>query len=354
MMKDLIFTKHTRLYFILLLLIGLQGKAQVFTGQIVNNKNEALKNVNVYFDATNIGVVTNAKGNFKIEIPKIENALLVISYLGYETLYISDFSKNESTYKLLPKNNELEEVVLINSTFSRAELLKVFKREFLGKNRKSCLILNEEAIRIKFDEQSNTISAFSNEDLIIVNKRLNYKIRFNLIDFEAQLTYKKLDPRYLKQAVFYGTSFFEDHAELKNKHIKRRKKAYLGSIQHFFKSLYTGEVEENGFSVYKNSFQVFSDSVLEVKKNNTGSFLKLGVSDAQENAEVYKSNSKEVPYFFRISLLYNKDQTDIKFTTNTIQFDQFGNYSPIQNVLLIGEMAENKLGGMLPSNYELN
>lgn len=340
-------------YFIIFLVISVSLNAQYFSGKVYDEYNQALKDANVYVDATNIGVVTNAKGEFTIEIPKIENALIVISFLGYEKVYISDFSKNDLIYNLKPKENQLDEVLVTDSSFSRADLLKVFKREFLGANYRKCKIVNEDAIRIKFDDQSNTISAFSNEDLVIINKKLNYKIRFNLLDFEAQLSFKDLDPRYLKQSYFYGTSFFEDDEEMKNKHKRRRKKAYLGSTQHFFKSLYANQVEENGFKVFKNSFQVPSKSILKVERHNSNSFLKLGESDAQKNADFYKRNGKEVPYFFRISLLYKKEQTDIKFTTKSIQFDKFGNYSPIQNVLLIGEMGKNKLGGMLPSNYEL-
>ena len=346
--------KIQHFYALLITLISFVSvNAQYFTGKVYNEYNQALADANVYVDATNIGVVTNSNGEFKIEIPKIDNALLVISFMGYEKLYISDFSKNNLTYTLQPKENELEEVMITDSSFSRADLLKVFKREFLGENHKKCNIINEDAIRIKFDDNSNSISAFSNEDLIIINKKLNYKIRFNLIDFEAQLSFKDLAPQYLKQSFFYGTSFFEDHEEMKKKHIKRRKKAYLGSIQHFFKSLYFNKVEENEFAVFKNSFQVPSKSILKVEKQNSNSFLKLGESDAQKNADFYERTGKEVPYFFRVSLLYKKEQTDIRFTSNSIQFDKYGNYFPVQDVLLIGEMAKNKLGGMLPSNYEL-
>ncbi|GGE08297.1 hypothetical protein [Psychroflexus salis] len=62
-MVELFFLKSVGFFLSVVLFIGLQAKGQFFLGQVVNHKNEALKNANIYFDATNIGVVTNAKGN---------------------------------------------------------------------------------------------------------------------------------------------------------------------------------------------------------------------------------------------------------------------------------------------------
>lgn len=333
----------------------LQTHAQYFSGKVQDEKGNPLEGANVYFDATNLGVITGKGGNFKIEIPEIKNTLLVIRFLGYETLYISNLENNNQTYILQPKNNELEEVFLSKSIFSREALLNVFKREFLGntKNGRNCKIINEDAIRIKFDANSNTINAFSNEDLIVINSKLNYKIRFNLVDFEAQLTYQNLANKYVQQSFFYGTSFFENVAKHKNKHHKRREKAYSGSIQHFFRALYTSRLEQNNFTVAKNGFRVSPKDVFQIDKSNHIYKLHLGKSDAQKNSALFERMGKETPYIFKVILLYkNKYQTDIKFTTKAIHFDEFGNYSPVEHVLLIGEMAKHKLGEMLPSNYK--
>ena len=47
---------------------------------------------------TKLGVVTDHDGNFKIEIPKMDTIVLIVSFVGYETQNIhvsNDESKDE-------------------------------------------------------------------------------------------------------------------------------------------------------------------------------------------------------------------------------------------------------------------
>jgi len=74
---------------------------QTLTGKIVDLKTkQPLMAVSIYFDNTTIGTTTNADGEFSIVYSDAIQSNLVISYLGYETVFISDY-RSLSTIKLL-------------------------------------------------------------------------------------------------------------------------------------------------------------------------------------------------------------------------------------------------------------
>lgn len=349
--------KKSLLFFVFIAIIfTYPSEAQYFEGKILDEKSKPISGASIYFDTTNLGVISSETGEFKITIPNLENKLVVISYLGYEKIYINDIKSSDTkhTYILTPKIDELDEVLLSDSYFTREQLLRVFRKEFLGDTKlgKKCKILNEDAIRIKFDTKTNTISAFSREDLVVLNPSLNYKVYFNLIDFEAEFNLKSLNYLYFVGSFFSGTSYYEDIDSAQVKFFNRRIKTYKGSIQHFFKSMVLNKLEENEFTLAKNGFLINQDQLFNLSKEDGIYLMKLGVSDALKNKKIFDQLGREIPYFFKISVLYqSKQQTDIKFTSREIYIDAYGNYSPIRALLLTGEMAKNKLGGMLPSNF---
>jgi hypothetical protein len=60
--------------------------SQNISGTVIDDRTkEPLFGATVYIDGTTIGTITDFNGDFKLELKKTLNSLLVISYLGYET-----------------------------------------------------------------------------------------------------------------------------------------------------------------------------------------------------------------------------------------------------------------------------
>jgi len=93
------------------------------TGKVVDEKGETLPGVNVIEKGvTSNGTLTNASGNYAINVagPK---SILVFSYIGYDTQEITVNAATVINVKLLPKNSDLEEVVVIGySSVKKASL----------------------------------------------------------------------------------------------------------------------------------------------------------------------------------------------------------------------------------------
>ncbi|MGC1471933.1 MAG: carboxypeptidase-like regulatory domain-containing protein, partial [Psychroserpens sp.] len=89
-------------------------KAQSINGIVLDLKTNApIESAAVYFDNTTIGTSTNDKGEFEIEQNTNVTSDLIISFLGYEKVTISDYDA-DSFYKVLlqESTNTLDEVII--------------------------------------------------------------------------------------------------------------------------------------------------------------------------------------------------------------------------------------------------
>ncbi len=80
--------------FILLISLNAQETTLTFAGTVLDEQGQELIGVTIYVkDNPSIGTVTNEEGRFRLErIPR--NSVLVVSYVGYETLEIKRASIN--------------------------------------------------------------------------------------------------------------------------------------------------------------------------------------------------------------------------------------------------------------------
>ena len=90
---------------------------QNITGHVfeqVNNQKNPISGVNVYWENTTFGTVTDVNGAFSIKKPSKLYKYLIISYIGYKNDTIS-VSNNENDIEIVLKvNKELKEVEIIN------------------------------------------------------------------------------------------------------------------------------------------------------------------------------------------------------------------------------------------------
>lgn len=93
------------------------------TGRVVDAiSNETLPGVNVVIKGTTIGATTDISGNFRIEVAST-NAILVFSYIGYETFETPLDGRSVINIALVPSLDLLDEIIVVAyGTVARSNL----------------------------------------------------------------------------------------------------------------------------------------------------------------------------------------------------------------------------------------
>ncbi len=332
-----------KIYLVFLLLPYLSF-SQILKGKVLDAAtNQPIETVAVYFDNTTIGTSTNEKGEFAITYTDAIQSTLVISYLGYEKVLISDYrTRNNIIIELVEANIALDEVYIeYDDGLTRKQKLRLFRKEFLGASKfgKSCKILNEDNLILKYDKISKSLYASSKVPLRIVNKALQYEVAFDIIDFEVSYRYIDLNTRIftVNSVSYFGTSFYKNLKDSeKKKTIKNRASAYKGSVQHFMRSLFNENIREESYAIYHDKFRVEEWDYFTVESLKDSDFKKVKLSD-------------------KISILYNsKFQSALQLKVDEFFVDTYGNYTPIIGLYFGGAMGSQRVGDTLPSDYGLS
>ena len=320
---------------LLLLLINVfyDGYTQMVRGIVIDiSDNNKINFASIYINGTSTGTHSDQNGHFELDITKYSSLPLTISALGYYTVTLTDFSReNPIEVYLKPKTFELNEVVVVAKSGARERKanLKLFRSQFLGitVNGRKCGILNEDDI--KFVKSGNLIKAFASKPISINNYGLGYKITYYLDAFEFNRESGFF--LYKGNAIFnedmsggmVQTEFFE----------KRRKNAYIGSIFHLFSSLWANSLESNGFSI-RNS---------EGEKMNYEDLVTIG-----GDSKKYLSHQGYLYIYF----LSKPPDSYIEIIKDKVFFDRVG-YFDGSGVKIIGQMAKQRIGDLLPYDYKL-
>lgn len=276
------------------------GTAQntIFGNVVDAETGEPLTGASIFISNSSIGTTSNREGDF--ELPRIPAGRhdLIVSSIGYETTV---YSFNSSVLPLRlriimhKKVKELEHVVIEPFVEeSWAKWGKQFLSVFLGHtpNTKLCLIKNYKAVRFLFYKNSNRLTAIADEPLVIENRALGYIINFQLEDFE--ISFKNGSTRYAGYPHFIA---MQSKREADHKRwIRRRDKAYYGSMMHFFRSLYDNDLEANRFEL-RRMFRVENQEKLRVKE------IYRQVGDSVRNARRSAGHKNEFEHFVIDSLL---------------------------------------------------
>lgn len=81
-------------------------------GRVMDSNGEPLYGVNIQVKGTGTGTATDLEGYFNLEDID-ENAILVISYIGYQTQEVAVAGKSNLTITLIPDSQLLDEVVVV-------------------------------------------------------------------------------------------------------------------------------------------------------------------------------------------------------------------------------------------------
>ncbi|MBK7627298.1 MAG: carboxypeptidase-like regulatory domain-containing protein [Bacteroidales bacterium] len=319
--------------FLLLVIFFQAGQSQIIKGTLLDKSdNQIISFASIYINGTSAGTHSDQNGYFELDISKYSSLPITVSALGYFTLTLTDFSVEKPIEIFLsPKTFELNEVVVAAKSTSkdRKANLMLFRNQFLGSgyNGKNCVITNEGDITFK--NSGDTLKAYALNPILIVNNALGYKITYYLDNFEYCWKCKSF--------LYEGNAFFsEDMSTLltsKNFFEKRRKKTYLGSRSHFFSSLWTNSLHSNGFDI-KNSVEeiINYEDIVSVRAG----FKK------------YLSSKSDLYIYY----LSKSPSSCIQPLKDYIFFDSNG-YFDGSGIMLSGQMAQQRIGDLLPYDFKL-
>ncbi|RYD71806.1 MAG: carboxypeptidase-like regulatory domain-containing protein [Sphingobacteriales bacterium] len=224
------------------------GYAQhTLKGKILNAyTDKPIAGVSVYFNNTSIGTLSNEEGLFTIA-----NAIegeLIISSVGFERIvyktHKESLGKKTFTFKLQPKETVLQDVMIMPDA-TRQKYLNLFKENFLGITEEADMSRITNLAAVYFVKPSNDkhgIIALSDTPLTIINRKLGYRVSFDLVQFYLN----EKDGR----TSFYGYTRYNEMAD-KKKYIKNRKRVYYGSSLHFYRALIGNVLQPEGYDIYR-------------------------------------------------------------------------------------------------------
>jgi hypothetical protein len=257
---------------------------------------------------------------------------LTISAIGYYSVSMTDFSTTKpNVIYMNPKLVELNDVTVSGRFHSlqRNEDLTIFRNEFLGttSNALNCKILNEDDIRFTYSSDKDTLKASSIHPLLIDNKALGYKITYYLDRFEFD--------KQSKSFLFKGNIVFSEDSTVKDSKRqyfeRQRKLVYLGSRIHFFRALWTNDLNTAGFTVRNSAKETLHYEKIVLQQDAHTKYLRY-------------------PGGLGISYLTNQSTSFIKFIKETVFFDPSGYFEP-DGIIWQGEIARQRIADLVPYDY---
>ncbi len=222
------------------------------SGKVIDNEtDEPIPNAQVYISGTTIGTTTNVDGEYTIKNipPGIHD--LVVSMIGFKTeiktIVMKEDKRMEVNFDIGSQPIEMGEVVVESERPDNWERnLRIFKEKFLGTTELSeeCEIENE--LVLDFTVDGGQLRAKADRTLIINNHSLGYKIYCDIIAFIYYI--KNTETKYTIMTRYIDME--TDDPELKKRWMQNREDAYLGSINHFLKSLKKNSYKNDGYLVY--------------------------------------------------------------------------------------------------------
>lgn len=237
------------MFFLAGVLIHREIFCQIIQGKIVDQyTSKPIEGVSVYINNTSFGTNTNQFGEFVLPYRFKGEFQLVVTQIGYERKIkkiSSDSLKSKYLFYLIPKENRLMDVEVQSSDRNGWSKWGTFFLEaFVGTSKyaNKCHLINANDLIFKYSKGEKTLQVYAYVPLIFENFSLGYHIEVQLSDFIYDVNNK-----YLYTETY---SYFKEMQG--NKHDLRKWKnarndAYLGSLMHFIRSVYSNQIVQEGF-----------------------------------------------------------------------------------------------------------
>lgn len=321
---------------------------------------EALPGASVFISNSTKGTFTDSTGKFSI--PGLPNGTynLIISSIGFETQVYSIAMNGKNVIvdiSMKDTAKELQGVVINFKNANRKDELKIFRKAFIGtdKNARETEIVNEEILRIHFDESGKIVTAHSNDFLVINNNALGYKIKYMLKEFSFNKRTNDLH--------YFGYPLFEEmktsSAAQRRAWIENRQSIYHTSLLRFYRTLGKRNLIQQGY-ILGNLTTPAVDKIAESRgvKNKplvpSNGFL-LTVQNVQYIDTLYWP---EIPYYKIMTALPNhkyvmnfQGMMSVDATNTTANEHQLNFYhpGPETSIITLKQPVEINEDG-LPSN----
>jgi hypothetical protein len=358
-----------KLFFILLLFantsIWAQGNFSI-SGTVFDENKTPVKGATVFISGSEKITATNEAGGFtfgNIDPGTYQFSVKMLGYAPYAQNVIIKESVN-IVIALKVKPNVLNEVV-IGSNNDHKTNYQVFKQAFLGtsKNAKNCEIINPEIL--SFSTKRNLLLAEADDFLIIENKRLGYRIRYLLKDFQYDAA--------STIALYDGETNFEQlqgTAKAKKEWTKNRLDIYKGSFMHFLRSVYNNTTLKEGFVTYalykKNAGPISFNTVTRIHVDarpvkfdtlvnllDTSfislKFKQLYVTYDPKKAASGKPNQSDV---IQKTIQVDEKSSIIVLYLKEAIIDRKGSYTDYRDFFIEGNWGNKRVGDQLPFEYQ--
>lgn len=224
-------------------------QSYLLSGTVKDKRGEALPGTGVYVSGYKIATVTDNDGKYSLPL-KPGNYDILVQLIGYKALnkniVISD--KAVKLDLILEESVTQLAEVTIKPDPNREHYINMFKNYFIGTtpNAEQCKLINPNVLIVDYDKETTKLTVKTTQFLIVENKALGYRIKYLLNNFEYDSK---------TRIIYYeGFPYYEDlKGSARRKKIWEQKRliAYLGSSQHFFKSLFNRRATEEGFIINK-------------------------------------------------------------------------------------------------------
>jgi hypothetical protein len=351
----------------------------------------------VYINGTSKGTYTDSSGNFNIK-NVITPCQVIVSQVGYKTKMtnIDNSDQNNMTILLNANTVHIKEIV-VESNNLRKKNFNDFKYWFIGSDRwgKSAILKNDSSLIFnrKYNNKKVTITTKSQRNLylsqgsigglvewgkdssyVIVKELISLKVTSNspliidlpLLGYTLHVDLADFLLNYNEHTcTVLGYYYFQPYIAKNEKDIKKylnnRQTVFFNSCQHFCRSLYSKELEQNGYKLVEQTIDEkaqkrkyrFVNIDTCVKYNNSNRAQIIGL----------KNKNFDILYYFSLGgkpkdLTINKKgfeffQSAIYFLNDTCIIRSDGTI-PDNNIMFGGEISEKKAGAMLPDDYNLN
>ncbi len=319
----------------------------------------------VFAQNTTLGTVTDAEGNFKLQLPS-GGYDLVITYTGYrtESMRISNAAAAEKiTVKLREKEKELETVSVVSTNEVADGLAKYgsfFREEFIGKTVNSALVSvqNPEVLHFFFSKRKNRLKITATEPLIIKNNAFGYNIKYTLDSFTHEYN--------TQVSTYTGYPLFEEMQGDSSQKVQweaARSLSYNGSLLHFMRSVFNKEIKSQKFEIQFIAKLNGKDDAFKIKEPYSA--LKYEKDDSTQTVSILPS-MKDVGVLFsgkRPSAAYMREHPEepaqLRFSLltfapeETIVIEQNGYFYDQNDISISGYWTWEKVGDQLPYDYNV-
>lgn len=364
---------HFILFIFFFLCFLVEGNSQGITvsGQVKDSTTGLpLQFTNVFVNNTTNNTVTDAEGKYSLSGISPGTYEVVVSYVGYITLNrkieLHPANNPILNFSLEPKEDDLDEIDVTSRMDKKwGKQLKRFEKVFIGNPNDSITgaakILNPWVLDFGEGKTSGGPRYFyasASEPIEIENSALGYRIFYDLLDFKQT----RNGFNYL------GLSRFEEiepsSGDIAAMWHENRQRVFFGSTRHLLKTMIERDTTSKEYQVYEvNPFPIKHDRT-NVFFRELGNSLELvpidsiAISTRIPGRNLLVSDAMLEAHHIK-GVALNNFYRDVKFPISWLTFKNDTlvvdpNGVPIDptQLILSGQMAEDRMGRFLPMDFK--